>query len=244
MYKKLITVGKKNLDNAKKLKRTITNRAKSIGGKTLEKANKIKKDLDDITKIFPEVISQAKKRIIDEVKITNTEKILSIYQPHIYVVKKGKQSKDVEFGQVVKIQEADGGIITDYESFITQPSDTDLFQPALDKHIELFNKPPNLVATDRGFSSEDNENYALGKGVKYVAIPYRGKVDKERKLYQKQKWFIKAQHFRAGSEGKISVLKRCFGLDCCLYNGQDGFDRWLGLGIICSNLTVIARNIT
>jgi IS5 family transposase len=146
----------------------------------------------------------------------------------------------VEFGQVVKIQEVDGGIIADYESYAAQPADTDLFVPSLDTHIALFGRPPSVAATDRGFYSAPNEQYAHDKGVKYVAMPKRGKKTDERRLYEKQRWFRRAQRFRAGSEGRISVLKRCFGLYCCHYNGQVGFDRWLGLGIVCSNLIVIA----
>jgi IS5 family transposase len=243
-YKKLVATANKTLNNAKDLKRTIVNRAKSLGEETIEKAKSIKKALDDFVPTFEKVISQAKKRVIKEKSLSNSEKIISIHQPHSYVVKKGKQSKDIEFGQVVKIQEADGGIITDYESFNSQPADTELFEPSLDKHISIFNKPPDVVATDRGFSSEDNELYAKQNGVKYVAMPHKGKKTIKRTIHEKQRWFRKAQHFRAGSEGKISTLKRRFGLNKCFYNGQNGFDRWFGLSIICSNLLVIARTIT
>jgi IS5 family transposase len=104
--------------------------------------------------------------------------------------------------------------------------------PSLDAHIALFGRPPTVAATDRGFSSAPNEQYARDKGVKYVSMPKRGKKTDERRRYEKQRWFRRAQRFRAGSEGRISVLKRRFGLDLCRYNGQEGFDRWLGLGAI------------
>ncbi len=42
-------------------------------------------------------------------------------------------------------------------------------------------------------------------------------------------------------EGRISFLKRYFGLQRCLYRGELGFSRWVGWGIIAHNLTIISR---
>jgi hypothetical protein len=44
----------------------------------------------------------------------------------------------------------------------------------------------------------------------------------------------------AGVEGRISVLKRKHGLGRFLYHGEDGFERWVGWGVIAGNLTVMA----
>jgi len=116
-----------------------------------------------------------------------------------------------------------------------------LFVPSVEAHIAIFGRPPTVAATDRGFYSTANEQYAHDKCIKYdVAMPKRGKKTQERIRYEKQRWRRRAQRFRAGSEGRISVLKRCYGLDRCRSNGQPGFARWLGLGVICSNLVVIA----
>ena len=46
-----------------------------------------------------------------------------------------------------------------------------------------------------------------------------------------------------GVEGRISVLKRVYGLDRCLYHGQDGFERWVGWGIIAHDLFKIASTL-
>lgn len=44
-----------------------------------------------------------------------------------------------------------------------------------------------------------------------------------------------------GVEKRISFLKRCFGLQRCLYRGDLGFYRWVRWGIIAHNLTIISR---
>ena len=45
-----------------------------------------------------------------------------------------------------------------------------------------------------------------------------------------------------GVEGRISFLKRCFGLQRCLARGELGLCRWVGWGIIAHNLTIISKS--
>ena len=54
---------------------------------------------------------------------------------------------------MVKIQEAENQIITDYEVFEKRASDSDLLVPAVEKHQKQFGKVPELVAADAGFYS-------------------------------------------------------------------------------------------
>ena len=61
---------------------------------------------------------------------------------------------------MVKIQEAEHQIITDYEVFPLRPPDQELLIPAIEKHREIFGKVPQLVATDAGFFSSENKTQA------------------------------------------------------------------------------------
>ncbi len=65
----------------------------------------------------------------------------------------------------------------------------------------------------------------------------------ERKRHQKKRWFRRAQKWRTGCEGRIILLKRRHGLDRCLYKGDEGMKRWVGLGVIADNLINIGRNL-
>jgi IS5 family transposase len=58
---------------------------------------------------------------------------------------------------------------------------------------------------------------------------------------ERQRWFRRGQRWRVGCEGRISVLKRRFGLRRCRYHGHDGVERWVGLGVIANNLVAIAK---
>jgi hypothetical protein len=49
----------------------------------------------------------------------------------------------------------------------------------------------------------------------------------QRIAHERQRWFRRGRRYHHGVEGRISVLKRVYGLDRCLYHGQDGFERGL-----------------
>lgn len=49
--------------------------------------------------------------------------------------------------------------------------------------------------------------------------------------------------WRAGIEGRISSLRRDFGLALCAYHGEVGMERWVGWGVVASNLRRIARHL-
>jgi len=53
----------------------------------------------------------------------------------------------------------------------------------------------------------------------------------------------RAYRWRAGIEGRISVLKRRFGLDRCGYHGEAGMERWVGWGLLAHNLRQISRSV-
>ncbi len=169
-------------------------------------------------------------------------KVLSIFEPHTETIRKGKIATPNEFGKLVTIQEAEHQIITGYEVHATRPADSTLWTPALDRHCTIFGRAPDLAAGDRGFSSAANERDAIARGVRRVILPRRGPKSPARRAYERQRWFRRGQRWRVGCEGRISVLKRRHGLDCCRYHGLDGMHRWVGLGVIADNLVNTAQS--
>jgi IS5 family transposase len=167
------------------------------------------------------------------------DKVLSIFEPHTEVIRKGKAAKPTEFGNVVKLQEADGHIITDYQVCAPRVRDECLWGPALERHRALFGRPPRLAVADAGFASTANERLAVGLGVPRVALPRRGRPPST--APPRPRWYRRALRWRTGSEGRISATKRCHGLRRCRYRGPQGMERWVGLGVLASNLRVLAR---
>jgi transposase, IS5 family len=191
--------------------------------------------LDEMLPRVQQVIRQTKARIFHG-DSRSEGKIVSLFEPSAEVIRKGKASKPTEFGKLVKLQEAENQIIIDYEVFARRPSDMDLLLPAIDVHQAKLGRVPRLVAADAGFYSAKNEAAAKAKGVKRVCIPNRSSKSAARKREQKKRWFRNGQRWRTGCEGRISVSKRRHGLNRCRYRGEDGMQRWVGLGVIADNV--------
>lgn len=168
-------------------------------------------------------------------------KLVSLFEPHTEIIRKGKASQPNEFGKLVEVQEAENQIITHYEVYAERPSDRHLLLPAMAAHHRKLGRVPEWVAADAGFYSRANEEGAQALGVKYVSIPNRSTRSEERRRWEKQRWFKQAQRWRTGCEGRISVIKRRHGLARCRYHGLQGMRSWVGLGVIADNLINIGR---
>lgn len=165
---------------------------------------------------------------------------MSIFETTARPIKKGKLGVKAEFGNKVVVQDTAQGIVTGYQVLEENPSDTDLVDEAMKQHAAVFDCPADEVATDRGFSSAENEA-KLQETVKRVSMPKKGKLNEDRRQYQRQHWFKRLQRFRAGGEAKISLLKRKFGLRRSRLRGIRGIEIHVGWGILTHNLWQTAR---
>jgi IS5 family transposase len=184
------------------------------------------------------VVRQTRARIFEGVT-QFPGKIVSLFEPHTEIIRKGKAGKPNEFGKLVQVQEAENQVITHYEVFAQRPSDRHLLIPAVEAHREKLKRVPRLVAADAGYYSQENERAVTAMGVEYVCVPNRATRSEERRQLQKRRWFKNGQRWRTGSEGRISVLKRRHGLGRCLYRGMSGMERWVGWGVMADNLIQI-----
>ncbi|HKN31950.1 MAG TPA: transposase [Terriglobales bacterium] len=167
--------------------------------------------------------------------------MLSLFEPHTEVIRKGKAHKPNEFGRLVRIDEVENGMVSGYQVLTGNPADTTSWMPALEQHQAHFGRVPEMAAGDRGFFSAKNEREAGALGVKKVALPARGRLSAKRAQQQKQRWFRRGLRWRAGIEATISTLKHPFSMARATYKGGHGFERYVGWCVITKNLVSIAR---
>jgi IS5 family transposase len=72
---------------------------------------------------------------------------------HTEAIRKGKAGKPTEFGKMIKMQEAEHQIITDYQVFEKQPVDADLLLPSIETHQKLLGRFPRWWLPTRDFSA-------------------------------------------------------------------------------------------
>jgi len=242
-YCKLLTSMGRVVGQAKRFSKEIVTGVKRSADIVQQAALEgLRRQIDTMVPRVQQVIQQTKARVLEG--NTRAEgKLFSIFETSTEIIRKGKAGKPNEFGKLVKIQEAEGQIITDFEVYDERPADNDVLIPAIEIHKQLTGRTPDLAAGDAGFYSAKNVAKAKAIGVKRVSVPNRSTKSAALKREQKKRWFKKGQKWRTGCEGRISVLKRRHGLNRCRYKGKKGMFRWTGLGVIADNLINIGTAI-
>ena len=235
-YRELVSLTRKVLHQAE----GVLEGMRDLPSRRQARLKPLREILETMGERVRQVIRQTKARVFQGIT-QYPNKILSIFEPHTEIIRKGKASKPNEFGNLVKVQEAENQIITHYEVFAERPEDSQLLVPAVEQHQRQFGRVPRVVAADAGFYSLKNERTIQAMGVRRVAVPSRSTKNSERQKLQRTRWFRLGQRWRTGCEGRISVLKRRHGLSRCRYRGFEGMQRWVGLGVIADNIIQIGR---
>lgn len=196
----------------------------------------LEKQLDRFLGLADILIDQTAKAMAGE-KIKN--RVVSIFQPSMRPIVKGKLFPPCEFGRKMQIDEVEHGIISEWKIFATNRPDTKTVVPAVNRHTRRFGHDPTLVATDRGCDSEENQTILTGR-IARVSIPHRGFKTTRRLRTERSWWFREAQDWRAGGEATISVLKRTSAIGKNRAKTEFGYLQSIGWGIIGRNLRTIA----
>ncbi len=212
----------------------------ALAGQSGQQAKRLLTQAKEVLPLVQRVIAQTRTRVLSGKKMASDQKVLSLFEPHTRAIPRHKGGALVEFGRQVILDEVEGGIVTRYQ-ILEHPNEHGQAIEAVTHHQALFEHPPNLVAGDRGVHSAETEPRLSAAGVKQVSIPAAGPVSEERQSLEHTRSFKRGYRWRAGIEGRIASLRRDYGWRQSAYHGQDGMERWLGLGVIASNLRHIAR---
>jgi IS5 family transposase len=196
--------------------------------------------LDHYLTLSAVAIFQCKRRVLKGEKVPSSEKIVSIFEDHTDIIKRGKSQSPTEFGHKVMVTTAKSGLITQYQVFQGNPDDAHMIPDILSKHQNQYGQAPKSLCADRRFFSTENEKKAYQSGVEKVSICKPGYRSHDREQIEKERWFKTLQRFRAGIEGIISALMRGYGLKRCLWKGWESFQSYVGLSVVTFNLQKIA----
>lgn len=239
-YRELIGIAEEVVERARgSLRHTSKVRATDpVAGLAVEG---LRRQIEHYCGLGVRVIDQARRRVLQGEQVPNAEKIYSIFEPHTDLIKRGKVQTPVEFGHKVFLAESAQGLITQYEVLNGNPGDEDHVEASLRRHQAMFGSAPQLYGSDRGFFSEKNLATCARSGVAMACIPQRGGTKSaEREAHEKSPAFKKGQRFRAGIEGRISVLFRGRGMKRCLAEGRERFELLVGAAVLANNLLMIA----
>jgi len=242
-YRELIQVAQSVIDSA----RQVLDQTKDVQGVDLMTnlaLKSLRQQIDNYCTLGGRVVNQARRRVLFEEKVPNDEKLFSIFEPHTDIIKRGKTLTPVEFGHKVFLAESANGLISQYKILKGNPPDQLHVKMSLERHKQIFGCAPDLYSTDRGFYDSSNIDACNSAGVLQECIPQRGGTKSDlRAAHEKSPGFKKGQRFRAGIEGRISVLFRGRGMKRCLSEGLDRFEILVGSCVLANNLMRIAHLI-
>jgi hypothetical protein len=212
---------------------------------TQRQAQQVLSRMRNVLDQLPEAMRQAHERIIGERPIANAEKIMSLYEPDIHVIVRGKANAEVEFGNTLLLCEQAQGLIVDYKLFKQQaPADARLL-PACARQLQkdFAGSLPNgdfkiSLAGDRGYDSGDNQKH-LADLKWFNAVAARDPLQLQRQ--RKKSRFVKEQTRRAQTEGRIGIIKINFIGDPLPAKGFAGRSLRVAWAVLAHNLWVIAR---
>ena len=177
-----------------------------------------------------------KKEILGE-QVTNEDKIFSIYELHTDIIVKGR--RECKFGHDIDLGTGSSKLILTCEIYGERISDEKKYIPTIDKLKRDYERTPNSTATDGGYASKKNLEYAVKAGIKNVVFnkitrSMKNIVESPSKEEELKKW-------RSGIEAVISNLKRGFNLRRCTWKGWEHFKQKVYWSIIAYNIRVMTR---
>ena len=165
--------------------------------------DRIKSILDQL----PDAIVQAHERIIGGRRVLNTEKILSLYEPDVRIMVRGKAGAEVEFGNALYLAEQADGLIVDWQFIQEQPPGDNRLVPASVERIQVNYGAIGSYTADRGFDSQENsidlEALEIINGICPRSVPAL-----QQRLEDTE--FCRLQKRRGATEARIGIFKHAY----------------------------------
>jgi transposase, IS5 family len=217
--------------------RRLTERARrSARGRGAQAKLRAARTLEELVERCERVADQIQARLAGE---QISDRLVSIADPDARPIRKGKQGKPTEFGYVVQIAEVTPntkpgarGLVLPASSRPGNPGENQLL-PDTVSELERLELSPSEVALDGGFQTAPTTDALEGLAPKRTFIAGRQQPGSKRTRRR-------LARYRTGTEGRISHLKRRYGLRRSRLKGQRGQQTWTGWAILAYNLDTLA----
>jgi len=188
---------------------------------------------------IPTIIKQAHERIIGGRKVSNKDKVLSLYDEDVQVIKRGKSNAEVEFGNNLWIGENSDGLIVDYLLEKNKTNDSKQIEPAMTRLVTEQSLPVKSIWGDRALQSDENEETLNSHGIRSGLCPRDVKELSER--LNNEPGMREGLKRRAGTEARISIIIRKFMGTPARAKGFKHREMMVGWAVLSHNLWKLAR---
>ncbi len=174
---------------------------------------------------------QQQKEMFDSRKHTVEDRIVSIHQPHVRPIVRGKTNAKVEFGSKIHISLVDGYAFLDELSWDAF-NEGSRMMAYVEQYRRRFGYYPKEVLADQIYCNRKNRKALKEKGIRLVAKPL-GRPSA-----------VKKEHLRPGErnpiEGKFGQAKTAYGLANIKARLKNTSESWIACIFLVLNLVKLA----
>jgi IS5 family transposase len=223
----------RSIQEARRLAAVARRKARGRGAKAKVKAAGAFEEMVDRCE---KVVRQIRQRVAEE---PIKDRIVSLFDPDARPIRKGKLGKPNEFGFVSQLAEVTENTKRGARGLIL-PASTELGNPAEDTllpgtvaELQRLGIQPKEVAVDGGFNLAPTNAALQDLQPKQTFIA--GRQEPGSKRTQRR-----LRRYRTGAEGRISHLKRRYGMDRSRLKGDQGRQIWTEWAILAYNADTLA----
>jgi transposase, IS5 family len=223
----------RSVKEARRLAQVARCKARGRGAKAKLKAAA---SLEEMADRCEKVARQIRRRVAGK---PITDRLVSLFDPDARPIRKGKLGKPNEFGFVSQLAEVTEntkpgarGVILPASSELGNPGE-DTLLPGTVSELQRLGISVREVALDGGFNTGPTNSALQDQQPKQTFIA--GRQEPASKRTQRR-----LRRYRTGAEGRISHLKRRYGLDRSRLKGDEGRRIWTEWGIFAYNTDTLA----
>jgi IS5 family transposase len=186
------------------------------------------------------VCGTARRRVLEDEKVPNPDKLFSLFEPDTELIKRGKASQPIQYGHKILVIEDAVGFICHYKVMPLGADDREVLIPEVKSLRKRLKGRIQSASFDRGFHSPDNQE-KLAKLITHPCIPKPGVKQAAEQESQATIQFRQSRQKHAGIESAIGALQSGNGLARCRDHSQVGYARYIGLGVLGRNLLILGK---
>lgn len=184
-----------------------------------------------------QTINHQQRKMYNEKSNSCEDRIVSLSQPQVRPIVRGKQGKKVEFGSKIGLTLANGFAKAETLSWDNYNENADLIIHA-ESYKALYGYYPELIQVDKIYPTNENRKWCKERNIRLTAKP-KGKPKKLSKAQIKKR--KKEYNERNAVEGKIGQAKQGYGLNKIKARLQNTSEAWIGAILFAVNIIKFAE---
>jgi hypothetical protein len=167
-------------------------------------------------------------------------RIVSVRQPHVRPIVRGKAGSEVEFGQKISLSVVDGYTFIEEQSWDNFAEGITL-QASAEKYRERHGVYPEAILADKTYRNRDNINYCKEHGIRLSRLRLGRPKASEIEADKEQAYKDSCE--RNTVEGRIGIDKQSYGLDRIYSRMEPTGEVEAAMNVLCMNVAHVLRRL-